>query len=69
MSTLKNCYFINLCVRLFTTLSVAVVAVFPWIKFIKRHDFYYFPALVTLILAPEFFLPIRDFFQVIITQP
>ena len=33
---------------------------FPWIKFIKRHDFI-ISALVTLILAPEFFLPIRDF--------
>ena len=44
----------------FTTLSIAVVAVFLGIKLMDGTIPLY-PAMVALILAPEYFMPIRDF--------
>ncbi|HAJ53354.1 MAG TPA: thiol reductant ABC exporter subunit CydD, partial [Lactobacillus sp.] len=44
----------------FTTLSIAVVAVFLGIKLMDGGIPLY-PAMVALILAPEYFMPIRDF--------
>ena len=44
----------------FTTLSIAVVAVFLGIKLMDGAIPLY-PAMVALILAPEYFMPIRDF--------
>lgn len=44
----------------FTTLSIAVVAVLLGLRLINE-GILLFPALTILILAPEYFLPIRDF--------
>ena len=59
MSTLKIAILSTFALT-FTTLSVAVVAVFLGLSLLNG-TILLFPALVTLILAPEFFLPIRDF--------
>ncbi len=60
MSTLKIAILSTFALDFFTTLSVAVVAVFLGLSLLNG-TILLFPALVTLILAPEFFLPIRDF--------
>jgi len=60
MSTLKIAILSTFALDFFTTLSVAVVAVFLGLGLLNQ-TITLFPALVTLILAPEFFLPIRDF--------
>lgn len=44
----------------FASLSVAVVALFLGLR-LMRGDILLFPALAALILAPEYFLPLRDF--------
>lgn len=60
MSTLKIAILSTFALDFFTTLSVAVVAVFLGLSLLNG-GILLFPALVTLVLAPEFFLPIRDF--------
>lgn len=60
MSTLKIAILSTFALDFFTTLSVAVVAVFLGLSLLEG-GILLFPALVTLILAPEFFLPVRDF--------
>lgn len=60
MSTLKIAILSTFALDFFTTLSVAVVAVFLGFKLMNGH-LLLFPALTTLILAPDFFLPLRDF--------
>lgn len=60
MSTLKIAILSTFALDFFTTLSVAVVAVILGLGLI-RGEILLFPALTTLILAPEFFLPVRDF--------
>ncbi|MGC6768357.1 thiol reductant ABC exporter subunit CydD [Enterococcus sp. LJL51] len=60
MSTLKIAILSTFALDFFTTLSVAVVAVFLGLALLNGQIIL-FPALTTLILAPEFFLPIRDF--------
>lgn len=60
MSTLKIAILSTFALDFFTTLSVAVVAVLLGLRLINETIFL-FPALTTLILAPEYFLPIRDF--------
>lgn len=60
MSTLKIAILSTFALDFFTTLSVAVVAVLLGLRLINEGIFL-FPALTVLILAPEYFLPIRDF--------
>lgn len=60
MSTLKVAILSTFALDFFTTLSVAVVAVLLGLRLINEGIFL-FPALTVLILAPEYFLPIRDF--------
>lgn len=60
MSTLKIAILSTFALDFFTTLSVAVVAVFLGLNLLDG-GILLFPALTTLILAPEFFLPVRDF--------
>lgn len=60
MSTLKIAILSTFALDFFTTLSVAVVAVFLGLS-LMQGGILLFSALTTLILAPEFFLPIRDF--------
>ncbi|MBU5365730.1 thiol reductant ABC exporter subunit CydD [Enterococcus devriesei] len=60
MSTLKVAILSTFALDFFTTLSVAVVAVLLGLRLINEAIFL-FPALTVLILAPEYFLPIRDF--------
>lgn len=60
MSTLKVAILSTFALDFFTTLSVAVVAVFLGLSLLNG-TILLFPALTTLILAPEFFLPVRDF--------
>lgn len=60
MSTLKVAILSTFALDFFTTLSVAVVAVLLGLRLINQAIFL-FPALTVLILAPEYFLPIRDF--------
>lgn len=60
MNTLKIAILSTFALDFFTTLSVAVVAVFLGLRLIEVKILL-FPALTVLILAPEYFLPIRDF--------
>ena len=60
MSTLKIAILSTFALDFFTTLSVAIVAVFLGFKLMNGHMLL-FPALTTLVLAPDFFLPLRDF--------
>ncbi|MGX7351729.1 thiol reductant ABC exporter subunit CydD [Enterococcus canis] len=60
MSTLKVAILSTFALDFFTTLSVAVVAVLLGLRLINGAILL-FPALTVLILAPEYFLPIRDF--------
>ena len=60
MSTLKIAILSTFALDFFTTLSVAIVAVFLGFK-LMNGEMMLFPALTTLILAPDFFLPLRDF--------
>ncbi len=60
MSTLKFAILSTFALDFFTTLSVAIVAVFLGFRLLNGEVFL-FPALTALILAPEFFLPLRDF--------
>lgn len=60
MSTLKIAILSTFALDFFTTLSVAIVAVFLGFK-LMNGQMLLFPALTTLVLAPDFFLPLRDF--------
>lgn len=60
MSTLKIAILSTFALDFFTTLSVAIVAVFLGFK-LMNGEMLLFPALTTLVLAPDFFLPLRDF--------
>lgn len=60
MSTLKIAILSTFALDFFSTLSIAVIALFLGLKLIDG-TMMLFPALTILILAPDFFLPIRDF--------
>ena len=60
MNTLKIGILSTFALDFFTTLSVAIVAVFLGLRLINGEIFL-FPALMVLILSPEYFLPVRDF--------
>lgn len=60
MSTLKVAMLSTFALDFFTTLSIAIVAVFLGLRLINGK-IELFPALTILILAPEYFLPIRNF--------
>ena len=60
MSTLKIAILSTFALDFFTTLSVAIVAVFLGFK-LMNGEIYLWPALTALVLAPDFFLPLRDF--------
>ncbi|MFD1672399.1 thiol reductant ABC exporter subunit CydD [Agrilactobacillus yilanensis] len=60
MDTLKIAILSTFALDWFTTLSIALLALFLGLGLIGG-SIPLFPALVALILAPEFFLPIRDF--------
>lgn len=60
MAVLKVAMLSTFALDFFTTLSIAIIAVFLGFGLIKGQIML-FPALAILILAPEFFLPIRDF--------
>ncbi len=60
MSTLKIAMLSTFALDFFTTLSIAVVAVFLGIRLLD-NEILLFPALTALILAPEYFLPVREF--------
>ncbi len=60
IDTLKIAILSTFALDFFTTLSIAVVAVFLGLDLIGGKILLY-PALVILTLSPEYFLPIRDF--------
>lgn len=60
MSTLKIGILSTFALDFFTTLAVAIVAVLLGLRLIN-NGIDLFPALMALILAPEYFLPLREF--------
>lgn len=60
LSTLKIAMLSTFALDFFTTLSIAVVAVFLGLRLLDG-TINLFPALVVLILAPDYFLPLRNF--------
>ncbi|MFD1417538.1 thiol reductant ABC exporter subunit CydD [Companilactobacillus keshanensis] len=60
MNTLRIAILSTFALDWLTTLGIAILAVFLGLGLIN-NAFPLFPALVTLILAPEYFLPLRDF--------
>lgn len=60
MSTLKIAILSTFALDFFTTLSIAIVAVFLGLRLLNG-GILLFPALTVLVLAPEYFLPVRDF--------
>ncbi|MGR3742507.1 thiol reductant ABC exporter subunit CydD [Companilactobacillus sp. DQM5] len=60
MSTLKVAILSTFALDWITTLSIAILAIFLGLGLINGNISLY-PALVALILAPEYFLPLRDF--------
>ncbi len=60
MSALKVGILSTFALDFFTTLSIAIVAVLLGLRLINEEIFL-FPALTVLILAPEYFIPVRDF--------
>lgn len=60
MSVIKVAMLSTFALDFFTTLAIAVLAVFLGLRLINGH-LLLFPALAILILAPEYFLPIRNF--------
>ncbi|MCL6303312.1 thiol reductant ABC exporter subunit CydD [Streptococcus agalactiae] len=60
MSTLKIGILSTFALDFFTTLSIAIVAVFLGLRLLNEQ-IYLLPALTILILSPEYFLPVRDF--------
>ena len=59
MSTLKVAFLSSFALDLFTMLSIATVAVFLGLRLIEG-EILLGPALTILILAPEYFLPVRE---------
>ncbi|MDA1476837.1 thiol reductant ABC exporter subunit CydD [Bacillus changyiensis] len=59
MSTLRIAFLSSFALDFFTMLSVATVAVFLGLGLVEGH-IHLGPALTILILAPEFFLPVRE---------
>jgi ATP-binding cassette subfamily C protein CydD len=59
MSTLRVAFLSSFALDFFTMLSVATVAVFLGLRLIEGHILLG-PALTALILAPEYFLPVRE---------
>ena len=60
MSTLKIAILSTFALDFFSTLSVAIIALFLGLRLIEA-EMLLMPALTVLILAPDFFLPVRDF--------
>lgn len=60
MSTLAIAFLSSFALQFFTSLSVAIIALFLGLALIDGEMGLY-PALVILILAPEYFAPIREF--------
>ncbi|HJF87797.1 MAG TPA: thiol reductant ABC exporter subunit CydD [Companilactobacillus farciminis] len=60
MNTLRIAILSTFALDWLTTLGIAILAVFLGLGLIN-NSFPLFPALVTLILSPEYFLPLRDF--------
>lgn len=60
MSTLSFAFLSTFALEFFSSISVAIVALFLGLGLIKG-SIILFPALFILILAPEYFAPIRDF--------
>ena len=60
LSTLRIAILSTFALDWFTTLSIAILAVFLGLALMKGAMPLY-PAMVTLILAPEYFLPLRNF--------
>lgn len=60
MSVIRVAMLSTFALDFFTTLSIAVLAVFLGLRLINGH-LLLFPALGILILAPEYFMPIRNF--------
>lgn len=60
MSTLKIAILSTFALDFFTTLSIAIVAVFLGLRLLNGQMLLY-PAMTVLILAPEFFFPLRQF--------
>jgi len=60
MNTLRIAILSTFALDWLTTLGIAILAVFLGLGLIN-NSLPLFPALVTLILAPEYFLPLRDF--------
>lgn len=60
MGTLRFAFLSTFALDFFSSLSVAIVALFLGLGLINA-DMLLLPALTVLILAPEYFLPIRDF--------
>ena len=60
MSVIRVAMLSTFALDFFTTLSTAVLAVFLGLRLIEGH-LLLFPALGILILAPEYFMPIRNF--------
>lgn len=60
MATLRIAMTSTFALDFFTTLSIAVLAVFLGVGLINGQETLY-PALVILVFAPEYFLPIRNF--------
>lgn len=60
MSVIKVAMLSTFALDFFTTLAIAILAVFLGLRLINGHILL-FPALAILILAPEYFLPIRNF--------
>lgn len=60
MNVIKVAMLSTFALDFFTTLAIAILAVFLGLRLINGH-LLLFPALAILILAPEYFLPIRNF--------
>ncbi|WP_154663135.1 thiol reductant ABC exporter subunit CydD [Bacillus massiliigorillae] len=60
MGTLRFAFLSTFALDFFSSLSVAIVALFLGLGLIGEHMFL-LPALTVLILAPEYFVPIREF--------
>ncbi|WP_353854220.1 thiol reductant ABC exporter subunit CydD [Bacillus sp. Bos-x628] len=59
MSTLKVAFLSSFALDFFSMLSIATVAVFLGLRLVEG-DLLLLPALTTLMLAPEYFLPVRE---------
>lgn len=60
MSVIRVAMLSTFALDFFTTLAIAILAVFLGLRLIDGH-LLLFPALAILILAPEYFMPIRNF--------